>query len=218
MDSCCPAPSPNASPEYRRVLWIALVVNAAMFAVEAAAGLAAGSVSLQADALDFFGDAANYGLSLSVLSMGLVWRARAALVKGVSMGLFGLWVMGAAAMNVLGDTLPNAPTMGVIGFVALIANVGVAVLLYRFREGDANMRSVWLCTRNDAIGNVAVMVAALGVFGTGTLWPDIAVAAVMASLALSASVQTIHSALAELRGGGVVPHDGHDHHHAHHHG
>lgn len=218
MESCCPAPSPNASPEYRRVLWIALVVNAAMFAVEAAAGLAAGSVSLQADALDFFGDAANYGLSLSVLSMGLVWRARAALVKGVSMGLFGLWVMGAAAMNVLGDTLPNAPTMGVIGFVALIANVGVAVLLYRFREGDANMRSVWLCTRNDAIGNVAVMVAALGVFGTGTLWPDIAVAAVMASLALSASVQTIHSALAELRGGGVVPHDGHDHHHAHHHG
>lgn len=218
MESCCPAPSPNASPEYRRVLWIALVVNAAMFAVEAAAGLAAGSVSLQADALDFFGDAANYGLSLSVLSMALVWRARAALVKGVSMGLFGLWVMGAAAMNVLGDTLPNAPTMGVIGFLALIANVGVAVLLFRFREGDANMRSVWLCTRNDAIGNVAVMVAALGVLGTGTLWPDIAVAAVMASLALSASVQTIHSALAEVRGGGVVPHDGHDHHHAHHHG
>ena len=216
MDSCCPAPSPNASPEYRRVLWIALVVNAAMFAVEAVAGVAAGSVSLQADALDFFGDAANYGLSLSVLSMGLVWRARAALVKGVSMGLFGLWVTWAAAMNVLGDTLPNAPTMGVIGFLALIANVGVAVLLFRFREGDANMRSVWLCTRNDAIGNVAVMAAALGVFGTGTLWPDIAVAAVMALLAFSASAQTIRVAWAELHGV-VAPREVHDHH-AHHHG
>lgn len=217
MDSCCPAPSPNASPEYRRVLWIALVVNAAMFAVEAAAGLAAGSMSLQADALDFFGDAANYGLSLSVLSMAFVWRARAALVKGVSMGLFGLWVMGAAAMNVLGDTLPNAPTMGVIGFLALIANVGVAVLLFRFREGDANMRSVWLCTRNDAIGNVAVMVAALGVFGTGTLWPDIAVAAVMALLAVAACAQTIRVAWAEMHGRVVAPRDFHDHH-AHQHG
>jgi Co/Zn/Cd efflux system component len=212
MESCCPAPSPNASPEYRRVLWIALVVNAAMFAVEAAAGVAAGSVSLQADALDFLGDAANYGLSLSVLSMGLVWRARAALVKGVSMGLFGLWVMGAAAMNVLGDTLPNAPTMGVIGFLALIANVGVAVLLYRFREGDANMRSVWLCTRNDAIGNVAVMGAALGVFGTGTLWPDIAVAAVMALLAFVACAQTIRVAWAEMHGRVVASRDAHDHH------
>lgn len=217
MESCCPAPSSNASHGYRRVLWIALVVNAAMFAVEAAAGLAAGSVSLQADALDFFGDAANYGLSLSVLSMGLVWRARAALVKGVSMGLFGLWVMGAAVMNVLGDTLPNAPTMGAIGFLALIANVGVAVLLFRFREGDANMRSVWLCTRNDAIGNVAVMGAALGVFGTGTLWPDIAVAAVMALLAFGASAQTIRVAWAEIHGGVVAPRDVHDHH-AHHHG
>jgi Co/Zn/Cd efflux system component len=217
MESCCPAPSPAASPEYRRVLWIALVVNAAMFAVEAAAGLAAGSVSLQADALDFFGDAANYGLSLSVLSMGLVWRARAALVKGVSMGLFGLWVMGAAVMNVLGDTLPNAPTMGLIGFLALIANVGVAVLLYRFREGDANMRSVWLCTRNDAIGNVAVMGAALGVFGTGTLWPDIAVAAVMALLAFAACAQTIRVAWAEMHGRVVAQRDAHDHH-AHQHG
>lgn len=215
MDSCCPAPSPSASSEYRRVLWIALVINAAMFAVEAGAGLAAGSVSLQADALDFLGDAANYGLSLSVLSLGLVWRARAALVKGVSMGLFGIWVIGAAAMNVLGDAMPHAPTMGVVGILALVANVGVAVMLYRFREGDANMRSVWLCTRNDAIGNAAVIVAALGVFGTGTLWPDIAVAVIMASLALSASVETILTARRELRGEAVaLPHD----HHAHHHG
>ena len=216
MDSCCPAPSPSASPDYRRVLWIALAVNAVMFAVEAGAGLAAGSVSLQADALDFLGDAANYGLSLSVLSLGLVWRARAALVKGISMGLFGIWVIGAAAMNVVGDALPHAATMGVVGFVALIANVGVALMLYRYREGDANMRSVWLCTRNDAIGNAAVMVAALGVVGTGTLWPDIAVAAVMAFLALSASIETIRTARRELRGEAAAasaPVDQHAHHH-----
>lgn len=197
------------------MLWIALSINAVMFVVEAGAGLAAGSVSLQADALDFLGDAANYGLSLSVLSLGLVWRARAALVKGVTMGLFGIWVIGAAVANVLGDAVPHAPTMGVVGFLALVANVGVAMLLYRYREGDANMRSVWLCTRNDAIGNAAVMVAALGVFGTGTLWPDIAVAAVMASLALSASVLTIRSALGELKQPGehAHAHEAHAHHH-----
>lgn len=216
MDHCCPAPSPSVSPAYRRALWIALFVNAVMFAVEAAAGFAAGSVSLQADALDFFGDAANYALSLSVLTMALAWRARAALVKGVSMGLFGIGVIGAAAMNVLSGETPHAATMGVVGFLALAANVGVAVLLFRYREGDANMRSVWLCTRNDAIGNVMVMVAALGVFGTGTLWPDIAVAAVMASLALSAALATVRSAVGELRTGvaaGGVRSD-----HAHHHG
>jgi Co/Zn/Cd efflux system component len=218
MDSCCPAPSPGNSPAYRRVLWIALVVNAIMFAVEVVAGLAAQSVSLQADALDFFGDAANYALSLSVLSMGLVWRARAALVKGISMGLFGLWVIGAAVMNVLGDALPDAPTMGVIGLLALLANVGVAAMLFRYREGDANMRSVWLCTRNDAIGNAAVMVAALGVFGTGTLWPDVIVAAVMAALALSAAWLTVRAALAELRGEAAQDHSAHGHAHDHHRG
>lgn len=201
MDHCCSPPPPSEAPGYRRVLWIALIVNAVMFVVEASAGLAAGSVSLQADALDFFGDAANYGLSLSVLSMALAWRARAALVKGVSMGLFGVWVIAAAAVNVAVGETPHAATMGVIGFLALAANVGVAVLLYRYREGDANMRSVWLCTRNDALGNVAVMAAALGVFGTGSLWPDIAVAAVMAGLALTASVETVRSALHELRTG-----------------
>jgi Co/Zn/Cd efflux system component len=216
MDACCPAPPPQSSPAYRRVLWIALAVNAAMFFVEVVAGVAAGSVSLQADALDFFGDAANYGLSLAVLSMAVTWRARAALVKGLSMGVFGLWVIAAAVMNIVGGTVPHAPTMGAIGVLALAANLGVAVLLYRYREGDANMRSVWLCTRNDAIGNAMVMVAALGVFGTGTLWPDVAVAAVMAALALSASWLTVRAALTELRGE-VVPAGAHAPGHAHHH-
>jgi len=217
MDACCSAPPPpkDTPSAYRRVLWVALVVNAAMFAVEAIAGMAAGSVSLQADALDFFGDAANYALSLSVLSMALIWRARAALVKGVSMGLFGVWVLGAAAYNVMAGATPSAITMGAIGFLALIANVGVAVMLYRFREGDANMRSVWLCSRNDAIGNAAVMVAALGVFGTGTLWPDIAVAAVMAGLALSAAVETVRAAVQELKTGVAAPQDAHGHAHDH---
>lgn len=217
MDACCSAPPPpkDTSSAYRRVLWVALVVNAAMFAVEAIAGMAAGSVSLQADALDFFGDAANYALSLSVLSMALIWRARAALVKGVSMGLFGVWVLGAAAYNVMAGATPSAITMGAIGFLALVANVGVAVMLYRFREGDANMRSVWLCSRNDAIGNAAVMVAALGVFGTGTLWPDIAVAAVMAGLALSAAVETVRAAVQELKTGVAAPQDAHGHAHDH---
>ena len=198
MDECCHPPNPSTSPEYRRSLWLALIINLVMFVVEAASGLAAGSVSLQADALDFFGDAANYGLSLSVLSLALAWRARAALVKGISMGLFGIWVLGASAISIANGAAPHAMTMGVVGFMALVANVGVALMLYRFREGDANMRSVWLCTRNDAIGNVAVMVAAIGVFGTGTLWPDIAVALIMAGLALSSSVLTIRAALAEL--------------------
>jgi Co/Zn/Cd efflux system component len=199
MESCCShTPSSAAPPGYRRVLWVALSVNAVMFLVEAAAGLAAGSAALQADALDFFGDAANYAISLSVLSLALVWRARAALVKGVSMGAFGAWVIGASTMNILAGEVPHAATMGVVGFAALVANVAVAAMLFRFRDGDANMRSVWLCSRNDAIGNGAVMLAALGVFGTGTLWPDIAVAAVMAALALSAAVDTILRARGEL--------------------
>jgi Co/Zn/Cd efflux system component len=188
----------NAPPGYRRVLWIALIVNALMFAVEIAAGVKADSVSLLADAIDFFGDAANYALSLAVLSMALAWRSRAAIVKAVSMLLFGGLVLGRAAWSAMQGMTPEAVTMGAVGALALAANVGVALLLYTYREGDANMRSVWLCTRNDAIGNVAVMVAALGVFGTGTAWPDLAVAAVMATLALTAGWSVLRQAREEL--------------------
>ena len=200
MDDCC-AHKDDAvlSRTYRRVLWIALAVNAAMFVVEASAGFASGSVSLQADALDFFGDAANYGISLMVLTMSLAWRARAALLKGATMGAFGLWVIAAALINVLTGRVPDPMTMGAVGLLALAANLAVAVLLYRYREGDANMRSVWLCTRNDAIGNVAVMAAALGVFGTGGAWPDIAVAAIMASLSLSAALEIVRRSWAEIK-------------------
>jgi Co/Zn/Cd efflux system component len=201
-DACCPA-NEAPPPGYRKVLWIALAVNAAMFAVEIAAGLVSGSVSLLADAIDFFGDAANYGLTLAVLSMGLVWRGRAAMVKAASMLVFGIFVLGRSLWAMRQGVPPEAFTMGVVGALALAANVGVAVLLYAFREGDANMRGVWLCTRNDAIGNVAVMLAALGVFGTGTAWPDLAVALVMAGLAISAGWAVMRQARSELAGAGA---------------
>jgi Co/Zn/Cd efflux system component len=187
------------TPRYRRVLWAALIINAAMFLIEIAAGFRSGSVSLLADAIDFFGDAANYAVTLAVLSMGLIWRARAALLKAASMLAFGAFVIGKTAWALAQGTPPEAITMGAIGALALAANLGVAAMLYAFREGDANMRSVWLCSRNDAIGNVAVIFAALGVFGTGTAWPDLAVAAVMAALAITGGWTILRQARRELR-------------------
>ncbi len=187
-----------SSPAYRRVLWVALTVNLAMFFVEIGAGLAAQSASLLADSLDFLGDAGNYGLSLFVLGMALQWRARASLLKAASMGAFGLWVAATTIQHALAGTVPAAPVMGVVGALAFAANLGVAALLYRWREGDSNMRSVWICTRNDAIGNLAVLVAAAGVFGSGTGWPDYIVAAIMSGLALVGAFQVARAALQEL--------------------
>ena len=186
-------------PRYRRILWIALIVNAAMFIVELGAGYSSGSVSLLADAIDFAGDAANYAVSLAVLAAALPWRARAAQLKAVCMIGFGLFVMGRAAWGAwTGAIAPDASTMGLISILALVANIAVAWMLYAFREGDANMRSVWLCSRNDAIGNLAVMAAALGVAGTRTAWPDLAVAAVMAALALQGGWSVLRQARGEL--------------------
>ncbi|HZP99951.1 MAG TPA: cation transporter [Reyranella sp.] len=198
---CCAHDSGSAasSPAYRRTLWVALALNVAMFAVEIGAGFAAQSVSLLADSLDFLGDAANYGLSLFVLGMALQWRARASLLKAASMGAFGLWVAVTTIHHALAGTVPQAPVMGVIGAVAFAVNFGVAALLYRFRNGDSNMRSVWICTRNDAIGNLAVMAAAAGVFGSGTGWPDYVVAGVMSGLALWGAGQVMLQARGELR-------------------
>jgi Co/Zn/Cd efflux system component len=202
MAGCCDHCHDDAdsrTPLFRRALWIALAVNAAMFVVEIGAGLSSGSVSLLADSLDFLGDAANYAVSLAVLGLALRWRARAAVLKGATMGLFGLWVMLTTAQHALAGTVPDAPTMGTVGVVAMLANLGVAVLLYRFRDGDSNMASVWICTRNDVLGNIAVMAAAAGVFGTGTSWPDLAVGAIMASLALSGAWRILRQARRELR-------------------
>lgn len=195
-DSGCTTPA--VTPGFRKALWVALAINLVMFVVEIISGLRSGSVSLLADAIDFAGDAANYGITLVVLSMGLVWRSRAAMVKGLTMLAFGVFVLGRAGWAIYAGVVPEPLTMGVIGTLALIANVIVAVMLYAFREGDSNMRSVWLCSRNDAIGNIAVMIAAAGVFGTGSGWPDLAVALVMAGLALSAGFSVVRQARQEL--------------------
>jgi Co/Zn/Cd efflux system component len=179
-------------------LWLALSINGAMFAIEIVAALAGKSVSLQADAIDFLGDAGNYGISLLVLGLGLSWRARAAMLKGATMGLFGLWVFGTTVHHIVAGSFPSAPVMGAVGLLALAANVTCAAMLYKFRDGDANMRSVWLCSRNDAIGNVAVMLAAGGVWATGTLWPDVIVGIGIATLAISAGIQVVNRARREL--------------------
>lgn len=202
-DDCCKAACGTTAtlndPRWRRALWIALGVNAGMFAVEMAAGAAADSRALQADALDFLGDAANYAISLLVAGMALAWRARAALAKGLTLIGLGGWVMITAVLAALGGASPEPELMGGIGVLALAANTGVAIMLYSFRTGDANMRSVWICSRNDAIGNIAVMAAALGVFGTGTAWPDLIVAALLAVLGISGGIQIVQQARLELR-------------------
>ncbi|MGE0099610.1 MAG: cation transporter [Hydrogenophaga sp.] len=190
-------------PRYRKILWIALIVNATMFLVEIGAGVQAGSLSLLADAVDFAGDALNYAVSLAVLASALAWRARAAILKAVSMIGFGMYVLGATVWSVWHGEVPQALTMGVVALMALVANVSVAWMLYAFREGDANMRSVWLCSRNDAIGNVAVFMAALGVFGTGSAWPDLAVASLMAALALHGGWTVLRQARGEIGKGNI---------------
>lgn len=199
--SCCSHhPDPQrGNPAYKRVLWIVLAINAVMFLVEIGAGVAAGSASLQADALDFLGDAGNYIISLAVVGMALRYRAMAALAKGLTMGAFGLWVIGTVVWHAVMGTVPEPITMGVIGVAALIANAACAALLYTHRDGDANMQSVWICSRNDVLGNFAVLLAALGVIGTGTGWPDLIVAAIMATLAMQGAWIVVRQARGELQ-------------------
>lgn len=198
-DCCSHDSPPQPDPKYRRILWIALVVNALMFVVEIIFSQRANSVSLLADSIDFLGDAANYAISLWVLAMSVQVRAKASLLKATFMALFGIGVLTHAIWNAITGVIPDAQTMTLIGFLALVTNVAVAWLLYAYRNGDSNMRSVWLCSRNDALGNIAVILAAVGVFGTGTAWPDLIVAVIMALLALTAARQIIRQALKELK-------------------
>jgi cation diffusion facilitator family transporter len=206
MPGCNHCPSDEAAqsaamnPGFRKVLWIALIANAAMFLIEIGASWRSGSVALLADAVDFGGDAANYALSLFVLGMALQTRAKAAMLKGVSMGLYGLGVLVFAVYSMFNGGVPVHTTMGAVALLALAVNVGVAGLQYKYRTGDSNMRSVWLCSRNDAIGNLAVLAAAVLVGVTQTAWPDLLVAALMATLGLTASVSVIRQARAEIRG------------------
>lgn len=194
----------GVDPRYKRILWTVIGINGAMFLVEMAAGHLADSQALKADALDFLGDTVTYGLSLAVIGASLKTRATAALFKGLSLSLMALWVFGSTAYHVLVLGVPKAEVMGAIGVMALTANLASILLLRGYKDGDANVRSVWLCSRNDAIGNVVVMVAALGVWGMATAWPDLIVAAVMAGIFLTSSVQILRQAWAEYRDGAVV--------------
>lgn len=202
---CCgqEAKFDGMSADYRRRLWLVVAINAAMFFVEMAAGVAAGSQALRADALDFAADAATYGLSLAVIGQSLKKRSLVALVKGGSLTVMGLWVAGSTAWQVLILGVPKAEIMGTIGFLALAANLVSVALLLRYKDGDANVRSVWLCSRNDALGNIAVMVAALGVWGAGSGWPDLVVAGAMATLFLTSSSQILRQAWQEYRSGEI---------------
>ena len=202
---CCSPPVPSLDPRYRKVLWLALTFNAAMFVVEIAGSVGSGSVSLLADAIDFLGDSANYGISLAVLGLATAWRARAALFKAASMAAFGTLVLARAAWAYSQGGTPEPLTMGLIAALALAANVCVALMLYRYRTGDSNMRSVWICSRNDALGNIAVAAAALGVFGTGRSWPDLLVAVGIALLALSGAWTVSRQALRELQTAPLEP-------------
>jgi Co/Zn/Cd efflux system component len=205
-DSCCGANVrfDGLDPRYKRVLWIVIAINAVMFVVEIAAGHIAGSQALQADALDFLGDTLTYGLSLAVIGRSVQTRSYAALFKGLSLTVMGLWVFGSTLYHVLVLGVPRAEIMGVIGFMALAANVASVLLLLRYKDGDANVRSVWLCSRNDAIGNVAVMGAALAVWRTTSAWPDLLVAAIMAGLFLWSSAQILQQGWREYRAGEPV--------------
>lgn len=193
-----PAATTTTDTSFRRVLWIALAVNAVMFATELASSIAAGSTALLADSLDFFADSTNYAISLYALALGALARSRAALFKGLTMGAIGLWVVGAAAHKIATGGVPDAMIMGPVALLALAANVFVAALVFKHREGDANRESVWLCSRNDAIGNLVVVLAASGVFATGSYWPDVLVAVVMAWLSLGAAWKVVRRALGEL--------------------
>ncbi|WP_433989617.1 Zinc transporter ZitB (plasmid) [Pseudoseohaeicola sp. NH-UV-7] len=199
MSGCCGDNDKfdGVSDEYKRRLWIVIALNASMFVVEMTAGHLAKSQALQADALDFFGDALTYGISLAVIGASIRARTAAALAKGISLFLMGAWVFGSTVYRVFFVGVPEAEIMGVVAALALATNLASVFLLVSYKDGDANVRSVWLCSRNDAIGNVAVMIAALGVWATASGWPDLIVAAIMASLFLSSSFQIIRQALEE---------------------
>jgi len=203
MDSCGSCCGSNVkfdgmSAEYRRRLWIVIAINAVMFVVEMTAGVLSRSQALQADALDFLGDTLTYGMSLAVIGASLRVRATAALVKGLSLTLMGLWVFGSTAYHVLVLGIPRAEIMGAVAILALAANISSVLVLMKYKDGDANVRSVWLCSRNDAICNVAVVPAAAGVWGTATAWPDLIVAAVMAALFLYSSAAILKQAWQEF--------------------
>jgi Co/Zn/Cd efflux system component len=202
MSSGCHSCSTDTRPlnyNQKIVLWIALVLNAVMFFAELITSFVADSVALKADAIDFLGDAANYGVSLFVLGMSIGTRARASLLKAYTMAAFGLWVIGSAVFSWIAQSQPEASLMGKLGVTAMLVNLLVAGLLFKFRNGDSNMKSVWICTRNDVIGNIAVIIAAAGVVATSSGWPDLVVALGMGLLAIFSAREVIIDANRELK-------------------
>ena len=187
------------SRDYKARLWAVIALNAGMFAVEISGGVMAGSQALKADALDFLGDTLTYAMSLAVIGLSLKVRASAALIKAATLALMGLWVLGSTVWHTLFLGTPRAEVIGLIGVLALAVNVASVLILIKHKDGDANVRSVWLCSRNDAIGNVAVMLAALGVWATASGWPDVIVAAILASLFLNSASKILRQALGEWR-------------------
>jgi len=205
---CSTETSPVEDKTYRRILWFSLVANFGMFFVEIVAGALGKSLALTADAVDFLSDGSNYAITLIVLSMSLRTRAKAALFKGVCMGLVGVYVLFVSASHIVEGTVPRAEVMGLIGFMALLTNVVVALLLFKHRSGDANRQSIWICSRNDAIGNIAVMLAGAGVWASQTGWPDIVVGLGIAGLGLWGAAQIISRSLAEIRETNRLTHEG----------
>ncbi len=199
INDCCNTGEHGWDCKYRLILWVILLINLTMFIVEAVFGLSSGSQSLLADSLDFFADTANYAISLYVLSKVISIRSKASLIKGYSMGLLGVGVLISTIYKVFFSTIPQAEVIGAVGVLALIANVSSAFLLYKYRKGDSNRASVWICSRNDAIANIAVIFAGIGVWVTNTKWPDLAVALIIATLAISGSLRIIKQAKKELK-------------------
>lgn len=189
----------HITPAYRRALWIVIVLNVGYGLIEMVGGFISGSQALKADALDFLGDGLITFLGILAIGWSLVWRARSALIQGLFLGVLGLGVLGNTAYRVLVQQPPEAELMGLFGIIALAVNVAAALALIPHRAGDANVRAVWLFSRNDAIGNAAVVVAAGLVAWTGTAWPDLVVAAVIAGLFLQSSWLIIRDAKADLR-------------------
>lgn len=196
----CSANTPtHQSSKYKKALWIVLILNLSMFFVEIVMGVKSGSTSLLSDSLDFLGDSANYLISLIVLPMALSYRAKASMVKGLTMGGFGLFILMTTVYRVFYGEMPSSSEMSIVGFLALLVNVSAVLILLKFRDGDSNVRSVWVCSRNDAIGNVAVILAGMAVYFFQSKYPDLIVAFVLAFLALQAAKEIIERAWTELK-------------------
>jgi Co/Zn/Cd efflux system component len=208
MDSCCETKVEEISTlrgQHKTVLIIVLLINAALFVVEAAAGLLGNSTALLADSLDMLGDSLIYAFSLYVLSRSAAWKAKAALLKGAVMAVFGVGVLLEVIFKTISGILPSAETMGIIGTLVLLGNGTCFLLLYRHRSDDLNMRSTWLCSRNDIIANAGVLIAAFGVYVTQSVWPDVLIGGAIAVLFLKSAIAVLTESLIQFKRSKPLP-------------